>query len=91
MQTVFNRPGRKSSSWGVIGLPTLIRVYIELLGGRQISLDLAKTLDSDTITQTKNLKNDYKIHEVKITEKNKQEHKDFVADLKNALWHKVNY
>ena len=83
--------GARALHGALLDCQLLSGVYIELLGGRQISLDLAKTLDSDTITQTKNLKNDYKIHEVKITEKNKQEHKDFVADLKNALWHKVNY
>ena len=52
------------------------------------------------LSNTPNLKNKTKTHKekkpqyiprAKITEKDIQEHKNFVADLKNALWHKVGY
>ena len=69
----------------------LAEVYLELLGGRQTSLDLTKKQDSNTDIQAPNPKKNHNIHKVKITEKDIQEHKDFIADLKNALWHKVNY
>ena len=69
----------------------LAEVYLELLGGRQTSMDLTKTHDHNISIQAKNIKENHNIHNVKITKKDIQEHKDFIADLKNALWHKVNY
>ena len=69
----------------------LSEVYLELLGGRQTSLDLTKSLDSDPKKQAENFKKDHNIHKIKVTKQDIQEHKDFVADLKKALWHRVNY
>ena len=69
----------------------LAEVYLELLGGRQTSLDLAKTLDLNHSAKIGSIKKNKNICKVKITEEDIQEHKNFVADLKNALWHKVNY
>ena len=69
----------------------LAEVYLELLGGRQTSLDLAKTPDLNHNAKTDNIKKNINICEVKTTKEDIQEHKNFVADLKNALWHKVNY
>lgn len=69
----------------------LAEVYLELLGGRQTSLDLTKTSDLNIDIKAENMKKNLNIYKSKITEKETQEHKDFIADLKNALWHKVNY
>ena len=69
----------------------LAEVYLELLGGRQTSLDLIKKSDLNVNPHAKSLKKNHNIHKVKITKKDLQEHKDFIADLKNALWHKANY
>ena len=69
----------------------LAEVYIELLGGRQTSLKLSRTHDLNDKIKTYNQKKPLKVHKIEITEKDTQEHKNFVADLKNALWHKVNY
>ena len=32
-----------------------------------------------------------KIYKIKLSENDIKEHKEFIADLKNALWHKVKY
>jgi len=69
----------------------LAEVYLELLGGRQTSLDLAKTHDLNHNAKIGNIKKNKNIFKVKLTKEDIQEHKNFVADLKNALWHKVNY
>lgn len=69
----------------------LSEVYLELLGGRQISLGLKETIrTNNNLKQNNNiLKN--KIHQIPISTNEIKEHKNFIADLKNALWHKVNY
>ena len=69
----------------------LAEVYLELLGGRQTSLDLTKTQNSNTSVHKSNIKKDHNIRKVDITDKEIQEHKDFIGDLKNALWHKIDY
>ena len=69
----------------------LAEVYLELLGGRQTSLDLTKTQNLNTSAHKSNIKKDHNIRKVDITDKEIQEHKDFIGDLKNALWHKIDY
>ena len=69
----------------------LSEVYLELLGGRQTSLGLTKITKSNHNLKQKNLEFKNKIHKTIISEKEINDHKNFVADLKNALWHKVNY
>ena len=69
----------------------LAEVYLELLGGRQTSMDLTKTQNLNVSEHELNIKKDHNIHKVDITDKDIQEHKDFIADLKNALWHKIDY
>ncbi len=69
----------------------LAEVYLELLGGRQTSLMLSNTPNLKNKTKTHKEKKPQYIPRAKITEKDIQEHKNFVADLKNALWHKVGY
>ena len=69
----------------------LAEVYLELLGGKQTSLELSRTHALNDEIKTYNQKKPLKVHKIEITEKDIQEHKNFVADLKNALWHKVKY
>ena len=83
--------GARTLHGALLDCQLLAEVYLELLGGRQTSLDLTKTHDHNISAQAKNIKKNHNIYNVKITKKDIQEHKDFIADLKNALWHKVNY
>ena len=69
----------------------LSEVYLELMGGRQTSLNLTKTPNLNIGTKKENSKKSHNIYKIKITEKDIQEHKGFIADLKKALWHKVDY
>ena len=69
----------------------LSEVYLELLGGRQTSMDLIKTNEKAKKTKQIDYKTKNKIHEVEISTNEINEHKNFVADLSNALWHKVDY
>ena len=69
----------------------LSEVYIELLGGKQTTLDLSKiTPNNKTQKQTINPK-DMKINTILITDKEIQDHKNFVKNLKNPLWDKLDY
>ena len=83
--------GARTFHGALLDCQLLAEVYLELLGGRQTSLDLAVTTNLNVNTHRNSLKKKHTIYKVKITEENIQEHKDFIADLKNALWHKVNY
>jgi DNA polymerase-3 subunit epsilon len=69
----------------------LSEVYIQLLGGRQIALGLTNNTLTNKGLRQKNQETKNKIHIIPVSEKETKEHKDFVADLNNALWHKVNY
>ena len=69
----------------------LSEVYLELLGGRQASLRLIKTNKGSNELKQKNNEFENKIHGIEVSAKEIKEHKDFIADLRSALWHKVNY
>ena len=69
----------------------LAEVYLELLGGRQSSLKL-KNLKGEEKTIKKTPANSpNKITKIVTNDDDIQKHKNFVADLKNSLWHKVDY
>ena len=68
----------------------LAEVYLELLGGKQTSLELKHKHGGENKKKTtENITK--KIHVIDLEKAEIQKHKDFVADLKNALWHKVEY
>ena len=74
----------------------LAEVYLELMGGKQTVLELSGSKQNDAIlkrTKSSNKKNINKefINKVKISEDEKQLHKEMVKNIKNALWHKLNY
>lgn len=69
----------------------LSEVYLELLGGRQTTMQLTKVEELSSKPKQTHKKIETKIHPVEISPKDLEEHKNFVADLTNALWHKVNY
>ena len=69
----------------------LAEVYLELLGGKQSSLTLNISQESNNISQENKQKTTPVVHTSKTTRDDIAKHKNFVADLKNALWHKVDY
>ena len=69
----------------------LSEVYLRLLGGRQISLELVRPPNNKTSTEDKRIIKESKVHEIPISIEEIRQHKDFVANLKNSLWYKINY
>jgi len=68
----------------------LADVYLELLGGRQTTLELIdskKTVDK----KDRSPKENYSIIKVKIGDEEINYHKKFVKSIKNALWNKMDY
>jgi len=68
----------------------LSEVYIELLGGRQTSLELTKSLNNETEEDSNKTKNK-KIHQVQISSEDIQKHKKSIDKLKNPLWGGLDY
>ena len=69
----------------------LSEVYLELLGGRQTSLQLSKHPNKEDDSEDKQKKKYNKVHKVKVSIEEIKLHKEFVAKLKNSLWQKNNY
>ena len=69
----------------------LARVYLELLGGKQTSLNLSEFKKNNTSRTNKPPANNNNINKVKLTKEEIQSHKELVKGIKNALWHKLDY
>ena len=66
---------------------------MELLGGKQTSLNLSQLFKKLTASKQKTItlvKNN-KIIRVKLTKEETQSHREFVKGIKNAMWHKLDY
>ena len=69
----------------------LAEVYLELLGGRQTAMNLDNSKKNIEKNTNKLDDIDKKINKIELSEQDIQEHKKFISDLKNAMWHKVDY
>ena len=69
----------------------LAEVYLELIGGKQTSLDLSEYKKNKTISTKQKSTNNDDITRIKLTKKEIQLHKELVKNIKNALWHKLDY
>ena len=69
----------------------LAGVYLELLGGKQTSLNLSEFKKNNTRLINKTQANNSNINKVKLTKEEIQSHKELVKSIKNALWHKLDY
>ena len=69
----------------------LAGVYLELLGGKQTSLNLSEFKKNNTSPTNKPPANNNNVNKVKLTKEEAQSHKEFVKSIKNALWHKLDY
>ena len=69
----------------------LAKVYLELLGGKQTSLNLSEFKKNNTSPTNKPPANNNNINKVKLTKEEIQSHKEVVKGIKNALWHKLDY
>jgi len=69
----------------------LAGIYLELMGGKQTSLNLSEFKKNNISPINKPPANNNNISKVKLTKEEIQSHKEFVKGIKNALWHKLDY
>mgnify|MGYP006208581935 CR=1 FL=1 len=69
----------------------LAAVYLELIGGQQTKFELNNANINESALDKKVNHKTIPINKINISENEIIAHKNFVKDLKNALWHKIDY
>ena len=69
----------------------LAEVYLELIGGKQISMNLKSSDHLDTDLSAPSSPAPSNILKVKLTKQEESEHKLLLKKIKNSLWEKINY
>ncbi len=69
----------------------LAEVYLELLGGKQTSLNLSEYKKNTAILTKQYQSNDSKITNIKLSKEEIHFHKELIGSIKNALWCKLDY
>ena len=69
----------------------LAEVYLELIGGKQISMNLNIAKEVKNLASDNNFKNTYLIPKVSLANEDILLHKSLVGGIKNSLWKKFDY
>ena len=69
----------------------LAEVYLELMGGKQISMNLNITKENKNLPSKNNIKKTYLFSKVVLNDKDTLLHKSLVKGIKDSLWKKFNY
>ena len=69
----------------------LAEVYLELMGGKQISMNLNITKENKNLSSKKNIKKTYLFSKVVLNDKDTLLHKSLVKGIKDSLWKKFDY
>ena len=69
----------------------LADVYLELVGGKQISMELGRKKEEEKINSNEKVNKNFNISKVEISKKEILLHKSLVGGIKNSLWEKINY
>ena len=69
----------------------LAEVYLELMGGKQISLNLNITKENKNLPSKNNIKKNYLFSQVVLNDKDTLLHKSLVKGIKDSLWKKFDY
>jgi len=69
----------------------LAEVYLELMGGKQISMNLNITKENKNLPSKKNIKKTYLFSKVVLNDKDTLLHKSLVRGIKDSLWKKFDY
>ena len=69
----------------------LAEVYLELLGGKQTSLNFSEYKKNNTNPTKQHVTNNNNVNKVKLSKEEIESHKELVKSIKNALWHKLDY
>jgi len=82
--------GKRDLHGALLDSQLLAEVYLELIGGKQIKMTL-DTASSKEDTMHKNNNNKYSFVKINVSDKDIDEHKKQVKQIKNPLWGKINY
>ena len=69
----------------------LAEVYLELMGGKQISMNLNITKENKNLPSKNNIKKTYLFSRVVLNDKDTLLHKSLVRGIKDSLWKKFDY
>ena len=69
----------------------LAEVYLELMGGKQISMNLNITKENKNLPSKNNIKKTYLFSKVVLNDKDTLLHKSLVKGIKDSLWKKFDY
>ena len=69
----------------------LAEVYLELMGGKQISMNLNITKENKNLPSKNNIKKTYLFSRVVLNDKDILLHKSLVKGIKDSLWKKFDY
>ena len=69
----------------------LAEVYLELMGGKQISMNLNITKENKNLPSKNNIKKTYLFSKVVLSDKDTLLHKSLVKGIKDSLWKKFDY
>ena len=69
----------------------LAEVYLELMGGKQISMNLNITKENKNLPLKNNIKKTYLFSKVVLNDKDTLLHKSLVKGIKDSLWKKFDY
>ena len=69
----------------------LAEVYLELMGGKQISMNLNITKENKNLPSKNNIKKNYLFSRVVLNDKDTLLHKSLVRGIKDSLWKKFDY
>ena len=69
----------------------LAEVYLELMGGKQISMNLNITKENKNSPSKNNIKKTYSFSRVVLSDKDTLLHKSLVRGIKDSLWKKFDY
>lgn len=69
----------------------LAEVYLELNGGKQISMNLAQDNSKNKITETQTKQKKLVFSKIRPTENELLEHKLLIKQIKNPLWETIDY
>ncbi len=69
----------------------LAEVYLELMGGKQISMNLNITKENKNLPSKNNIKKTYLFSRVVLSDKDTLLHKSLVKGIKDSLWKKFDY
>ena len=69
----------------------LAEVYLELIGGKQISMNLSSSSSNKNISSNSVNKSELALLKIKVNKDEVLQHKNLIKQIKNPLWGKINY